>query len=88
MRLYGLRHLRNDDAARDLAQQVLLSFILGMSRLMTKDLKRQEWRREKLREAFIPPSAFTVDVEDAHSTSTGSRRVSRRWPSATARSSC
>jgi RNA polymerase sigma-70 factor (ECF subfamily) len=83
VRLYGLRHLRNDDAARDLAQQVLLvaieklrngsvrdadqiaSFILGMSRLMTKDLKRQEWRRETLREAFIPPSAFTVDVEDA-----------------------
>jgi DNA-directed RNA polymerase specialized sigma24 family protein len=73
VRLYGLRHLRNDDAARDLAQRVLLvaieklrngsvrdadqiaSFILGMSRLVTKDLKRQEWRREKLREAFIPP---------------------------------
>jgi hypothetical protein len=32
---------------------------------MTRDLKRQEWRREQLREVFIPPSAFTVDVEEA-----------------------
>jgi RNA polymerase sigma-70 factor (ECF subfamily) len=82
VRLYGLRHLRNEEAARDLAQQVLLvtieklrdgsvrdadqiaSFILGMSRTMARDLKRQEWRREKLRDVFITPSAFTVHAEE------------------------
>src|SRR6187549_4044025 len=60
VRLYGLRHLRDEDAARDLVQQVLLltitklregavretdriaSFILGTSRTMAIDLKRQE----------------------------------------------
>lgn len=82
VRLYGLRHLRNEDAARDLVQQVLLmtieklrdgsvrdadqiaSFILGMSRTMARDLKRQEWRRGKLRDVFITPSAFTVHAEE------------------------
>jgi RNA polymerase sigma-70 factor (ECF subfamily) len=72
VRLYGLRHLRDEDAARDLVQQVMLltieklrtgsvreadqiaSFILGTSRMMAKDLKRREWRREKLRDAFLP----------------------------------
>jgi RNA polymerase sigma-70 factor (ECF subfamily) len=71
VRLYGLRHLRNEDASRDLVQQVMLltieklrsgsvrevdqiaSFVLGVSRMMTKDLRRLEWRREKLREAFM-----------------------------------
>jgi RNA polymerase sigma-70 factor (ECF subfamily) len=82
VRLYGLRHLRNEDAARDLAQQVLLatieklrdgsvrdadqiaSFVLGMSRTMARDLKRQEWRRETLRNVFITASAFTVHAEE------------------------
>src|SRR5690349_1763664 len=68
VRLYGLRHLRDEDAARDLVQQVLLvtieklrsgvvrdvdqigSFILGVSRTMTIDLKRRERRRERLRD--------------------------------------
>lgn len=82
VRLYGLRHLRREDAARDLVQQVLLvtieklrdgsvrdadqiaSFVLGMSRTMARDLKRQEWRRDKLRAAFINPSAFTVQPDE------------------------
>src|SRR4051794_17663712 len=68
VRLYGLRHLRHEDAARDLVQQVMLltieklrsgsvrdfdqiaTFVLGVSRSMAKDLKRLEWRREKLLE--------------------------------------
>jgi len=68
VRLYGLRHLRDEDDARDLVQQVMLlaieklrggairdadqiaSFVLGVSRTMAKDVKRVEWRREKLRD--------------------------------------
>jgi RNA polymerase sigma-70 factor (ECF subfamily) len=82
VRLYGLRHLRNEDAARDLVQQVLLvtieklrdgavretdqiaSFILGVSRMIATDLKRQAWRREKLRETFLAPSAFQAQPGD------------------------
>lgn len=82
VRLYGLRHLRNEDAARDLVQQVLLvaieklrdgsvrdadqiaSFILGMSRMMANDLKRQEWRRRKLRDTFLAPLAFAAQASD------------------------
>src|SRR6188472_4468072 len=82
VRGYGLRHLRDEDAARDLVQQVLLlvieklraglvrdaeqvaSFILGVSRTMTQDLKRRDRRREKLREAFIIPEMATQVVED------------------------
>lgn len=78
VRLYGLRHLRNEDAARDLVQQVMLlvieklrggairdadqiaSFVLGVSRTMANDLKRLEWRREKLRGAFLP-AAMVAD---------------------------
>jgi RNA polymerase sigma-70 factor (ECF subfamily) len=87
VRLYGLRHLRDEEAARDLVQQVLLvtieklrdgsvrdvdqvaSFILGVSRTMTIDLKRRERRRERLREAFVvepflePPGAAALDVD-------------------------
>jgi RNA polymerase sigma-70 factor (ECF subfamily) len=81
VRLYGLRHLRNEDAARDLVQQVMLltieklraglvreadriaSFVLGVSRTMANDLKRQEWRREKLREAFITLPVFEAQAE-------------------------
>lgn len=76
IRLYGLRHLRDEDAAGDLVQQVMLltieklrsgsirdldqiaSFILGVSRTMTIDLKRTERRRERLRETFVDPRAF------------------------------
>ena len=83
VRLYGLRHLRNEDAARDLVQQVMLvtieklrsgsvrdldqiaSFVLGVSRTMVKDLKRLEWRRDKLREVFVFPDVVEASVEDA-----------------------
>jgi RNA polymerase sigma-70 factor, ECF subfamily len=83
VRLYGLRHLRDEDAARDLVQQVLLlvieklrrgairdaeqiaSFVLGMSRTMAKDWKRLEWRREKLRDAFLPVSTVAAPARDA-----------------------
>ena len=72
VRLYGLRHLRDEDAARDLVQQVMLvtieklrggsvrdadqiaSFVLGVSRTMVKDIRRREWRRDQLREVFMP----------------------------------
>lgn len=83
VRLYGLRHLRDEDAARDLVQQVMLltivklreglvrdvdqiaSFVLGVSRTMVKDFKRLEWRREKLREAFVVPDPVAASVGDA-----------------------
>lgn len=76
VRLYGLRHLRSEEAASDLVQQVLMltiqklregavrdadqiaSFILGTSRMMAMDLKRQERRREKLRATYLAPSAY------------------------------
>jgi RNA polymerase sigma-70 factor, ECF subfamily len=82
VRLYGLRHLRNEEAARDLVQQVMLvvlqklrgglvreldqvaSFILGVSRTMAKDLKRREWRREKLRDSFLPSSLVEAPASD------------------------
>jgi len=83
VRLYGLRHLRDEDAARDLVQQVLLltieklregsvretdrvaSFVLGVSRTMVRDLKRREWRRERLREALPAAPAFALPSEEA-----------------------
>jgi RNA polymerase sigma-70 factor (ECF subfamily) len=83
VRLYGLRHLRDEDAAGDLVQQVMLltieklrggsvrdadqiaSFVLGVSRTKVKDLRRLEWRREKLREAFIVPDMVEASVGDA-----------------------
>ncbi len=85
VRLYGLRHLtRRSDlvqqvmlmtieklrggSVRDVDQ--IASFVLGVSRTMAKDLKRLEWRREKLREAFMapdmiqaPPEHATLDVD-------------------------
>lgn len=82
VRLYGLRHLRDEDAARDLVQQVMLltieklragavrdtgrigSFVLGVSRTMASDLRRREWRREKLRAAFIAPDAVQAPAGD------------------------
>lgn len=83
VRLYGLRHLRDEDAARDLVQQVMLltieklrggsvrdadqiaSFVLGVSRTMAKDLRRREWRREKLREAFMDQPVSQAPAGDA-----------------------
>jgi RNA polymerase sigma-70 factor (ECF subfamily) len=82
VRLYGLRHLRDEEAARDLVQQVMLltieklragsirdadqvgSFILGVSRTMTIDLKRRERRRERLREMF-PVDPLVSAPDDA-----------------------
>ena len=82
VRLYGLRHLRDEDAARDLVQQVMLltieklragavrdvdqiaSFVLGVSRTIAKDLRRLEWRREKLREAFMAPDMVEAPAGD------------------------
>ena len=75
VRLYGLRHLRSEDTAADLVQQVMLltieklrdgsvrnadqiaSFVLGTSRMMARDLRRREWRRSKLREAYMASPA-------------------------------
>ena len=83
VRLYGVRHLRDEDAARDLAQQVMLlvieklragdvrdadqiaSFVLGVSRSMTKDLKRRDWRRETLRDTFLPLEVVAAPASDA-----------------------
>jgi RNA polymerase sigma-70 factor (ECF subfamily) len=74
VRLYGLRHMRDEDAARDLVQQVMLvtieelrgglvrdadqiaSFILGVSRTESIDLKHRERRRE----TFIDSRAFEL----------------------------
>jgi len=82
VRLYGLRHLRDEDAALDLVQQVMLmtieklrgglvrdvdqiaSFVLGVSRSMVKDQKRLDWRREKLREAFMVPDTVVAPAGD------------------------
>ena len=83
VRLYGLRHLRDEEAARDLVQQVMLltieklrggsvrdcdqiaSFVLGVSRTMVKDLRRMEWRREKLREVYMVPDLVQAPAGDA-----------------------
>jgi RNA polymerase sigma-70 factor, ECF subfamily len=83
VRLYGLRYLRDEDAALDLMQQVMLltieklrsgsvrdvdqiaSFVFGVSRSMVKDQKRLEWRRDKLREAFVLPDMVQSPVGDA-----------------------
>jgi RNA polymerase sigma-70 factor, ECF subfamily len=83
VKLYGLRHLRDPDAAGDLVQQVMLvaigklreqavrdpdqiaSFVLGTSRTMVIDLKRREWRREKLRETYLPASMVAGPAGDA-----------------------
>ena len=82
VRLYGLRHLRNEDAAADLVQQAMLvtieklrsgvirdadqiaSFILGTCRMMAKDLKRKEWRRERLRDAYLPSTIAEAGSAD------------------------
>jgi RNA polymerase sigma-70 factor (ECF subfamily) len=82
VRLYGRRHLRDEDAALDLVQQVMLltieklrdgsvrdpdqvaSFVLGVSRTMANDLKRREWRREKLRDAFMVTGMVAAPADD------------------------
>ena len=101
VRLYGLRHLRDEDAARDLMQHVLLltieklrdgsvrdldqigSFILGVSRTMTIDLKRRERRRERLRETFAaepvldPHAGAALDVDRLQACLAGLRERER-----------
>jgi len=70
VRLYGLRHLRNAQAAADLVQQVLLktiehlrlgkireperlsSYVLGMCRMVVRDIKRGGWRHERVLRHF------------------------------------
>lgn len=77
IRLYGLRHLRDDQAAADLAQQVVLtalevlragrlrqpeklaSFMLGTSRTIAVDLRRNAQRRQRLLEQFGSGLAVT-----------------------------
>ena len=70
VRLYGRKHLRDDHAAADLAQQVLLttieklragelreperiiSFVFGVCRMVTMDLRRASMRREQLLQQY------------------------------------
>lgn len=44
-----------DGSVRDADQ--IASFVLGTSRTMARDLRRQEWRRSKLRETYMTPPA-------------------------------
>jgi RNA polymerase sigma-70 factor (ECF subfamily) len=70
VRLYGRRHLRDEDEARDLVQHVMLatleklrsgeirepdrivSFVFGMCRMVTLEMRRGERRRDALLEEF------------------------------------
>jgi RNA polymerase sigma-70 factor (ECF subfamily) len=70
VRLYGRKHLRDDHAAADLAQQVLLmviqkirvgqlrepervvSFVFGMCRMVTMDMRRGHLRQERLLQQY------------------------------------
>jgi RNA polymerase sigma-70 factor (ECF subfamily) len=70
VRLYGRKHLRDDHAAADLAQQVLLmliqkiragelreperviSFVFGICRMVTMDIRRAHIRRERLLQQY------------------------------------
>jgi hypothetical protein len=61
-------------------------FILGVARMAAKDLQRLEWRREKLRDAFLPASTFLAPVETSLSTSIAWRPASPSSPIASARS--
>ena len=79
VRLYGRRHLRDEHAAADLAQQVMLmtiqklrsgelreterivSFVFGMCRRVSIDLKRAHARRERLLHQY----ADDVPIADA-----------------------
>jgi RNA polymerase sigma-70 factor (ECF subfamily) len=80
IRLFGLRHLRNAEAADDLVQQVLVlvieslranrvreperlaSFVLGSCRMVARDLRRGESRRERLLEQYGLPSDVAADA--------------------------
>jgi len=79
VRLYGRKHLRDEHAAADLAQNVMLmtiqkiragqlreperviSFVFGMCRMVTLDMRRGQLRREKLLEQY----ADDVSIADA-----------------------
>jgi RNA polymerase sigma-70 factor (ECF subfamily) len=79
VRLYGRKHLRDDHAAADLAQQVLMmtieklragelrepdrviSFVFGLCRMVTLDLRRNYARRERLLQQY----AEDVPIADA-----------------------
>lgn len=82
IRLYGLRHLRDQHAAEDLMQQVLIttlealrqgrlrepekltSFVLGICRMTTLDLRRNAHRKARLLEQFgadlVAPAASSM----------------------------
>jgi RNA polymerase sigma-70 factor, ECF subfamily len=80
IRLYGLRHLRDEAAADDLVQQVIVivlqalregrvreperlaSFVLGTSRLLAKDQRRTEHRRQRILDREPPPEAVTPEL--------------------------
>jgi RNA polymerase sigma-70 factor, ECF subfamily len=79
VRLYGLRHLRDEEAARDLAQQVLL---LTIQKLREGSVKQADQiasfvlgvsrtmakdlkRREKLRDAFLEAEPVAAAAADA-----------------------
>ena len=70
IRLYGRRHLRDDEAADDLMQQVMMmtleklragelreperiaSFVFGVCRMVTLEIRRGTWRRETLLQKY------------------------------------
>src|SRR6185436_7753400 len=72
VRLYGRRHLRDDEEAHDLMQQVMVatleklragevreperivSFVFGMCRMVTMEMRRGERRRDELLEKYGP----------------------------------
>ncbi len=76
VRLYGRKHLRDEHAAADLAQQVLLmtiqklragelreperviSFVFGVCRRLTLDMRRGHLRRARLLERYRPDLAI------------------------------
>ena len=60
--LLAIEKLR-DGAIRDADQ--IASFVLGVSRTMAKDVKRVEWRREKLRGTFLATSMVEAPADDA-----------------------
>ena len=60
--LLTIQKLR-DGSVNDADQ--IASFVLGVSRTMAKDLKRREWRREKLRDAFLTPDTVAEPARDA-----------------------
>ena len=88
VRLYGLRHLRDEHASDDLTQQVLIttlealragrlrepeklaSFVLGTCRMTVLNLRRGEYRKERLLEqygaelpAVAQPALLQLDQE-------------------------